>query len=403
MAKEALTYEDIQAWQEEVYLDLHRHPELSMQEHRTRERIAKELRGMGLDPVEIGGGVVATISRGEGPTVLVRADFDGLPVKEATGLEYASTDEATDPDGQTVPVMHACGHDIHVSTLLAAGRLLDSDAYNWKGTLHLLFQPGEETGEGSASMVDDGLAAKLATPNVVLGQHVFCNEIPTGSVGLRPGPFMSTATQVDITFRGVGSHGSMPHLGVDPVLMASATVVRLQGIVARELRPHEFGVVTVGVIEGGSKANVIPDTCKLQLTVRAYSAEVLEQMVSAIERIARAESEASGSPHAPEIYRHPTFPVVDNNATVTEKLGGAFTNAFGADRVCESEPLTASEDFAMIAKAFNAPYCFWALGGSQEGVNIPNHSPFFAPEMQPTLRTGTEALVAAALEFLDTE
>ncbi|GAA0200666.1 amidohydrolase [Corynebacterium riegelii] len=401
MSEKTLTYDSIQEWQEAVYVDFHQHPELSMQEHRTRRRVCEELQAMGIDPIEIGGGVVGTIDRGAGPTVLLRADYDALPVKEETGLPYASTVEVMDREGQKVPVMHACGHDVHIASLLAAGRLLKSGHKDWRGTVHLLFQPGEETGEGSAAMVADGLASKITPPDVVLGQHVFCGDVPTGSVALRSGPFMSTATNVEITFYGVGSHGSMPHLGVDPILMASSAVTRLQGIVSRELNPHEFGVVTVGVISGGSKPNVIPESCTLQLNVRAYSDQVREQILQAIERIAISETQASGGTKMPDITYYQGFPLTENDEEVTSRVARAFKETFGSEQVRESEPLTASEDFSVIADAFGAPYCYWVLGGAEAGVSVPNHSPHFAPQMQPTLRTGAEALVAAALEFLD--
>lgn len=401
MAEQTLTIDSIQDWSEAVYKDLHQHPELSMQEVRTRRRICEELEAMGIDPIEIGGGVVGTIERGEGPTVLMRADFDALPVREETGLPYASTSEVLDADGQKVPVMHACGHDLHTASLLAAGRLLSGAGKEWSGTVHLLFQPGEETAEGAASMVADGLTSKITPPDVVFSQHVICGDTPTGSVALRPGAFMSTATNVEITFYGVGSHGSMPHLSVDPILMASSAVMRMQGIVAREVNPNEFGVVTVGVISGGLKPNVIPESCTLQLNVRAYSDQVREQILQAIERIAVAETHASGGKKMPDITCYQSYPLTKNDDAVTDRVARAFRDAFGSERVLESEPLTASEDFSVIADAFGAPYCYWVLGGAEAGVSVPNHNPHFAPQMQPTLRTGAEALVAAALEFLD--
>lgn len=393
-------YASVEQWQTEIYLDLHRNPELSMQEVRTRGVIARELETLGYRVDKIGGGLVGTLDNGPGATVMLRADFDALPVREETGLDYASTATAVNPEGKTVPVMHACGHDCHVASLLAMGALMMRHREQWSGRLQLLFQPGEETGEGSKSMVADGLVERVDKPDVVLGQHVFCGPVPAGQVGVVPGPFMSTAVNVDITLHGRGSHGSMPHLGVDPIVLAAHVVQRLQTIVARELSPHEFGVVTVGVVEAGTRPNVIPETARLKLNVRAYDEAVRARILAAIERITRGEAVAAGAPREPEFRYYESFPVTDNDDVVASRLTASFGRDLGEKNVHRIEPLTASEDFSVLADAFGAPYCFWLLGGAPEGVSIPNHSPKFAPVLQPTLATGTRALVSAACEYL---
>ncbi|SDS73709.1 amidohydrolase [Corynebacterium timonense] len=393
-------YPAVKDSQEELYIDLHRHPELSMREDRTRGVIVDKLTALGYDVVEVGGGVVGTMTNGEGPTVMLRADFDGLPVKEETGLPYASTDTATDADGNTVPVMHACGHDVHVASLVAMGEMMAAHRGDWSGTLQLLFQPGEENGAGARAMVADGLVDKVARPDVVLGQYVFCDHVPAGHVALSAGPVMATSVNLEITLYGEGSHGSMPHLGVDPVVMASAVVQNLQTIVARVLSPFEFGVVTVGTFHAGTRPNVIPDSAHLGLNVRAYDAKVRERILAAIERIVRAEARAAGAKREPEIVTHTTFPVLDNDECVTERVRKGIAARLGAERIHPADPLTGSEDFPGIPDAFRAPYCYWYLGGAPEGVVIPNHSPAFAPLLQPTLETGAKALAAAALAYL---
>ncbi len=393
-------YPTVQHAQEELYYDLHRHPELSMNEVRTRGVIVEKLGRAGFDVVEIGGGVVGTLGNGEGPTVMLRADFDGLPVKEETGLSYASTDTATDADGNTVSVMHACGHDVHVASLVAMGEMMAANRESWSGTLELLFQPGEEIGAGAIAMVDAGLTEAVKRPDVVLGQHVFCGQVPAGHVAVVPGPFLSTSVNVDITLHGRGSHGSMPHLGVDPIVLAAAVVERLQTIVSRELSPREFGVVTVGTLHAGTRPNVIPETATLGLNVRAYDDGVRDRILAAIERIVTAEAAAAGCPREPEIRHYASYPVTDNDADVAGRLHRAFAGALGEGRVHVAEPQTGSEDFPAIPQAFGVPYCYWGLGGREEGVEIPNHSPHFAPLVQPTLETGAKALAAAALEYL---
>lgn len=388
----------ITPWQEDLYVRFHRHPELSMQESRTLAEITAHLADLGYTTHEIGGGVVGVLTNGEGPTVLFRADIDGLPVEESTGLDYASTDTQVDRDGVDRPVMHACGHDTHITAALGTARLLAANRDAWSGTYLALFQPGEETAEGARSMVDAGLTSRVPRPDVALAQHVLA--IPhADKVGVRSGPFMSTAASLAITVHGRGSHGSMPHLGVDPVLLAASIVTRLQGIVSRETDPGEFAVVTVGSLQAGTKANVIPDRATLLVNVRAYSEEVREQLVAAIGRIVRAECEASGAPREPEIVVSDEYPLTDNDDAVCARVTGAFREALGPDAVIDLPRLPASEDFSVVPDAFGGvPYFYWGFGGYLPDSTVyPNHSPGFAPVMQPTLSTGTSAAVVAIL------
>lgn len=392
--------DEIQGWQEELYVHLHQNPELPMQETETAAEITRRLESYGYEVQQIGGGVVGVLRNGEGPTVLFRADIDGLPVKEATGLPYASTKTQVDRDGVTQPVMHACGHDMHIVGGLGAASLLASNTDAWAGTYVALFQPAEETAEGARSMVADGLVEKVGPIDVALSQHVL-HVLPTGKVGTTVGPFLSTGTCIRVKVTGKGSHGSMPHLGVDPVLMASSIVTRLQGIVAREISPRDFAVVTVGSLQAGTKANIIPNEATLLLNIRAYKNEVREKLLASIERIVRAECAASGAPVEPTFELYDQYPLTDNAAEVTEKVAAAFAAHFGTDRVATLDPQTASEDFSVIPDAFGVPYTYWGFGGFPEGTpGVPNHNPGFGPVMQPTLRTGTEAATVAVLAYL---
>jgi hippurate hydrolase len=392
--------EDTDRWQEKLYEQLHRNPELSMQERETVAEISRRLKGCGYATEEIGGGVVGVLENGEGPTVLFRADIDALPVKEDTGLPYASTKTTTDAGGNTVPLMHACGHDFHIVAGLGAAELLSKARHAWSGTYVALFQPGEETAAGARAMVAEGLVGKVPKPDVALGQHVL--TVPAaGKVGTAAGPMLSTGTCLRVTVHGKGSHGSMPHLGVDPVVLASSIVMRLQTIVSRELAPGQFGVVTVGSLQAGTKANIIPDRAVLLLNIRAYDDAVRDHLLASIERIVLAECQAAASPHSPEIEPYDSYPLTNNDPGVTEKVTAAFVAHFGQGRVETLAPVPASEDFSVIPDAFGVPYTYWGFGGFIEGQElVPNHSPHFDPAMQPTLRTGTEAAVVAALAFL---
>lgn len=388
------------SWQIPLYEDLHAHPELSMREERTRGILVDHLRTHGFAVQEIGGGVVGVLENGDGPVVLHRADFDGLPVEEASGLPYASTARVVDADGVEHPAMHACGHDTHMVTALGAAAVLSAHREDWSGTYIALFQPGEEIAAGARAMVEDGLVDKIPGPDVCLGQHVMPDPV-AGHVALTAGPAMSSAVSMKVVVHGSGSHGSMPHLSVDPVVLAAAIVTRLQTLVAREIAPGDFGVVTVGSLHAGTSANVIPDRATMQLNFRAYDETVLEGLVAGAERIIRAECEAARSPKEPEIELFNRFPLTDNDEAVTARVREALIAQLGQERVKLMPPSTGSEDFSVVPDAFGAPYCYWIFGGFVEGrETFPNHSPFFAPDQQPTLATGTEAALTAILAFL---
>ncbi|MFI5086275.1 MAG: amidohydrolase [Actinomycetales bacterium] len=403
------------SWQEDFYRDLHQHPELSHQEHATAEKVAARLRQFGFQVhTGVGGtGVVGVLRNGDGPTVLLRADMDALPVREATGLPYASTATATDGDGNEVPVAHACGHDAHVACLLGAARLLADGADAWNGTVVALFQPAEETGDGARGMVDDKLASLIPKPDVALAQHVLL--APAGTVGTRPGPLLSAADSLRITVHGRGGHGSMPQATVDPVVLAAMIVVRLQTIVSRETSPGETAVLTVGSLQAGTKSNVIPEKAVLQLNIRTYSEQTRQAILAGIHRIVNAECEASGSPQDAEFESFDRFPLTDNDAESTRRVAAAFSDYFG-DRAGPMDQQTASEDFSDIPSALGTPYTYWRLGCTDPEIyrkaadagrinqDIPvNHSPGFAPVIRPTLETGTQALVVAALAWLAAE
>jgi hippurate hydrolase len=402
----------LQEWQEEAYRALHQHPELSDQEVNTAAMAAGVLREAGYEVHDRIGttGVVGILRNGDGPAVLARADMDALPMKEETGLPYASTDQQTDSSGQAVPVAHACGHDVHVASLMAAARLLAATRSAWHGTFIPLFQPAEELGSGADEMVKAGLARLIPKPDVALAQHVLA--YPSGSVGTLAGPFLSTAASMRITVYGRGSHGSMPQLSIDPVVLAAMIVVRLQAVVAREVAPDDFAVLTVGRVTAGTKSNIIPDHAVIELNIRAYGESTRSLLIKAIERVVRGECLASGSPKDPEFELYDQYPLTSNDPDVTARVTAAFTGYFG-ERAFTVARQSASEDFSRIPDALGVPYTYWALGGIDEkqwhaaeaagrlASDIPgNHSPHFAPVIEPTLKTGTAALVVAALAWL---
>jgi len=405
-------YETIRADQEAFYRELHEHPELSHQETRTADEVARRLTAWGYEVTTgIGGtGVVGVLVNGAGPVVLMRADMDALPVREATGVAYASTVVVTDAAGQSVPVMHACGHDVHVACLLGAARLLAAQRDAWHGTVVALFQPAEEAGDGARGMVDDGLATRIPHPDVALAQHVLAMR--TGRIGSRRGPVFSAAESIRVRVFGRGGHGSMPQNTVDPVVLASAIVVRLQTVVAREMAPDEPAVLTVGSVHGGTKSNIIPDEAVLEINTRSYSEATRRRLRAAIERIVRGECAASGAPREPEFEVYDSFPSTENDPAATARVADAFAAWFG-DQAGELPLQTASEDFSDIPRALGVPYTYWGIGGVDAATwdaavasgtvhfAIPaNHSPLFLPVMQPTLQTGTEALLAAAGAWL---
>jgi hippurate hydrolase len=394
------------------YQDLHRHPELSKQEHRTARLIADGLHPLGFEVTEqVGGtGVVGLLRNGDGPVVMLRADFDALPVEEETGLPYASTVRARDEDGKDVPVMHACGHDMHATCLLGAATLLARGAATWSGTLLVVFQPAEELACGAQDMIDDGLFRRFPAPRIVLGQHV--GPLPAGVIGHASGPVMAASDSARAILYGQGGHGSRPEAAIDPVLMAAHVVTRLQGIVARQVPPTEAAVVTVGKLHAGTKDNIIPDTAELGINLRTYSPAVRDLVRTAIERIISAEATASAAPRDPQIaWTHGT-PVLVSDPAATETTVASFTRYFGADRLMPMPLVTASEDVGVFGEAAGAPTVFWFWGGLDtdtvltalaEGSldSLPgNHSPYFAPVIEPTLTTGVQALTVAARAWL---
>ncbi|MFU8839167.1 MAG: amidohydrolase [Nitriliruptoraceae bacterium] len=396
-----------------LYRDLHQHPELGFAETRTAALAADHLetaryevhRGIGRT------GVAGVLRRGPGPTVLLRADMDALPVREETGLPYASTVTATvDGDGPPVPVMHACGHDVHVTCLLGAADRLAADA-SWSGTLVVVLQPAEELGAGARAMVDDGLYDRVPRPDVVLGQHVA--PLPAGVLGLRGGVAFAASDTLTVTLHGQGAHASRPENAVDPIVLAAAVVLRLQTIVARELPATEPAVVTVGSLHAGTVPNVIPDRATLGLSVRTFDPGVRARVLAAIERIVRGEAAAAGAP-PPEVTHTSSFPAVVNDPAAVERTAAAL----GRLPVHLVDPglVTGSEDVGLLAAAAEAPCCYWLLGGADPAAfaevtgdrelaervaELPgNHSPSFAPVVEPTLTLGVEALVVAAQAWL---
>jgi amidohydrolase len=397
---------------ESLYKDLHAHPELSMQENRTAQIAADRLRASGYEVTTGVGktGVVGLLRNGDGPTILLRADMDALPVKEATGLAYASNVTATGPDGKSVPVMHACGHDMHVTWLAGATTLLAQNRDAWRGTLMPIFQPAEETAQGAQAMIDDGLFKHFPKPDAVLGQHVMVGS--AGVLGSRAGVVTSAGDSLQIRMFGRGAHGSMPQASIDPVVMAAATVLRLQTIVSREIAATDAAVVTIGSLQAGTKENVIPDEAIIKLNVRTFDEAVRKRVLAAIERIVNAEAEASGAPKKPEITPLDRYSLVRNDPAAAKRVGDAFRLYFSTGRVQETGPTTASEDFGSFGAAWGAPSVFWFVGGTDPDVyaeakkegklgDIPtNHNPRFAPVIHPTLETGVEALVVAAQAWL---
>lgn len=397
---------------EAIYKDLHQHPELSMAETRTARIAADYLQGLGYDVTRgVGGtGVVGVLHNGDGPTVMLRADMDALPMAEATGLPYASTARATDEEGVEVDVAHSCGHDMHVTWLMGVAHLMAAHRDAWRGTLMAVFQPGEEVARGARSMIDDGMIERFPKPDVILGQHVMVGA--SGTLGYRSGTILSAGDSIKVKLFGRGSHGSQPQTSIDPVIMAASTTLRLQTIVSREISPRDSAVLTVGALQAGTKENIIPDDATLKLNMRTFDEDVREYMLGAIRRICCAECAASNAPREPEFTKLSSYPLTINDAQTTERVRAAFDAHFGA-RAYETDPVAASEDFSVFGREWGVPYAFWFIGGTDPDTfrkalqekklnEIPaNHSPKFAPVLDPTLRTGLEAMLCAAGAWLD--
>ncbi len=395
---------------EAFYVDLHQTPELSLHEEKTSAKLAAKLGALGYEVTEkVGGfGVVAVMKNGSGPTVLIRADMDALPVEEKTGLPYASRVVAKNDAGVDVPVMHACGHDVHMTSLVGAATLLARAKKSWRGTLVLVGQPAEELGGGALRMVNDHFLARFPKPDYAIALHD-TPALPSGTIGYTPGFALAAADAVDITVYGRGGHGSRPEATVDPIVIAARIVTALQTIVAREVSPFDAAVVTVGSIHGGTKHNIIPDEVKLQLTVRSYKPEVRRRVLASIERIARGEAEAAGAPKAPLVVtggHGPTY----NDPALTRRIAASLTRTFGADHVVEAPPVMGGEDFGEFGKAAGAPSLIFWLGASPPAAwaaaagdvtKLPSlHSSNWAPDREPTLKAGATALVVAAMELL---
>ncbi len=397
-----------------LYVDLHRNPELSLQEEKTAAKLAARLRELGYEVTErVGGhGVVGVLRNGTGPVVMIRTDLDALPIREATGLPYASTVEARSATGETVPVMHACGHDVHMASWVGAAALLVRERASWRGTLVFVGQPAEEVLNGAAAMIDDGLMTRFPRPDAVLGLHV-SSLIPAGQVAVVSGPASAASNGVDITIHGRGGHGAAPHLTVDPLLIAARTVVTLQTIVAREVNPLDPAVVTVGTLHAGTKRNIIADEADLQLTVRSYKPEVQQQLLTAIQRIAEGEAAAAGAPRKPDVRIDPneTSEVVVNDPALAARLEAALRRGLGDSNVAAHGPVMASEDFGVFGRVAGVPSVQLRIGAPEPGAFAaaraegryppgPHNSGF--ADRGRVLRAGTAALTLSALELLGT-
>ena len=407
-----------------VYKMLHANPELSHYEEKTSAFVAKELRTLGYSVTErigkydrpewVGYGVAAVLKNGEGPVVLVRADMDALPVEEKTGLPYASKVRAKNDAGQEVGVMHACGHDVHITTLLGTARMLMQLRDQWRGTLVLIGQPAEETIDGAKAMINDGLYSKVPRPDYAIALHDH-GEIEAGKIGYTSGFALASSTSVDITVRGIGGHGSTPQVAKDPIVVAAQIVMALQTIVSRETSPLDPAVVTVGTIHGGTKRNIIPEEVKLQLTVRAYKEAVREKLIASIERIAQGTAIAAGIPAelAPIVKVSETeiTPATYNDPALTERLTSAFAKALGVENVVQWPQIMGSEDFGRFGlEGHQIPTVLFWVGAAdpakvaeskRTGKLLPGaHSPLFAPLPEPTIRTGVKAMTSAVLELM---
>ncbi len=399
----------------DLYLYLHQHPELSFYETETAKRMAAELKQAGFAVTEhVGGnGIVGVLSNGNGPVVLVRTDIDALPVKEETGKPYASTVQATDESGATVDVMHACGHDVHMTSWVGAARALAKMKDQWKGTVVFIGQPAEERNGGAKAMLDDGLYTRFPKPDYGIALHV-SPVIEAGKVGVRPEYAFAFVDFMDITVHGFGGHGAYPHTTIDPVLLAARIIVDLQTIVSREISPLQPAVVTVGSIHGGTKGNIIPNEVKLELTMRSYSDDVRNAIIEKIRRICAGVAMSAGLPEDqyPECkLKNEYCPSVYNEPALTERLAGIFRKTLGQDKVVLADPVMAGEDFSYYGRTDDKiPTCQFWLGvvekekieaAARGALTLPSlHSSLFAPDPKPSIRTGVISLTAAVMDLL---
>ncbi len=406
----------------ETYKHLHRNPELSHHEEKTSALLAAELRKLGYTVTERVGkyadgsqayGVVAILQDGAGPRVAIRTDMDALPVVEKTGLDYASTVRSTNAQGQDVGVMHACGHDIHMTVLLGVAHEMADRKSQWHGTLMLIGQPSEETIDGARAMLADGLYERFGKPDFVLSEHDDSTHA-AGSVALKSGPMLASSTSIDVTMRGVGAHGSAPQLSKDPVLMAAEFIVLAQTIVARQIDPQQPAVLTVGMIHGGAKRNIIPEEVTMGLTLRTYSDKVRDQIIADVRRTADGIATGYGVPQdrMPVVTVSETeiTPVEANEPVLTERMRKVAITALGADHVDPADSVMGSEDVGLFSLDGKIPAMMFRLGAAdpaklahaqETGVPLPGpHSPLFAPVYAPTIETGVIAMTAMALDLL---
>ncbi len=412
----ALAGDALETWLDEnlasvvaLYKELHQTPELSFQEEQTSARLAAELRDSGCEVTErVGGfGVVGLLANGTGPVIMLRADMDGLPVVEQTGVAYASRVTTNDARGATVGVMHACGHDIHMANLIGVVRYLSTHREAWSGTLMVICQPAEERGSGAAAMLADGLFGRFPRPEYAIALHV-SPAIPAGQVGYRAGYAMANVDSVDVTIRGRGGHGAYPHTTIDPVVIAARLILDLQTIVSREIKPIEPAVITVGSIRGGTKHNIIGNECTLQLTVRSYAPTVRRQLLDAIERKARAAAQSSDAPE-PVVSTSEGTPALYNDDRLVARLAPVFLRVLGKENTIEMEPSMGGEDFSRYGLA-GVPILMYSVGAivperleayrENDGQPPSLHSASFFPDPEPTLRTAMLTMTSAVLELM---
>ena len=394
-----------------LYIDLHKNPELSTKEQRTSARMAEELRKLGYEVTAgVGGtGVVGVLRNGKGPTVLLRTELDALPVEEKTGLPYASTATGVNPQGQTVPVMHACGHDVHMAGWTGAATLLARMKDRWRGTVLMIAQPAEETVQGARAMIADGLFARFPKPDFALAVHD-SSELPAGKVYFVPGPAMASVDSVDVTIFGRGGHGAKPDTTVDPIVIAARTVLAFQTLVSREKDPLEPAVLTVGSIHGGTKYNIIPDEVKLQITLRTFNPEVRKLLLSGIERTAKTEAAAARAPKDPLVKVSESQDSTYNDPPLTRRLAAVLAKQLGAENVQEIRPEMVAEDFGEFGKAAGVPSVQLRVGAvepsryeasKKAGAPLPSlHSSGFAPDRERTIKAAATVLTFSALELL---
>ncbi len=395
-----------------LYVDLHEHPELSSHETQTAAKLASRLRSLGYDVTEhVGGtGVVAVLKNGAGPTILLRTELDALPVLEKTGLPYASKVVAKDDSGKEVPVMHACGHDVHMASIVGTAQVMAETKNTWHGTLVLIGQPAEETISGAKAMIADGLMTKFPKPDVLIALHVG-NGLPAGKVGVTPGPMSSNADSLKITIFGKGAHGSQPQNSIDPIVLGAKIVLALQTIPSREVRPGEPVVVTVGYFQSGLKNNIIPDEAKLGLTIRTYDQNVRKKVLASIDRIVKGEAEAAGVTKLPLVVHDEATNAVYNDPALAARMTKVLDEALGKNNVEQEPPSMTSEDFSYFVEQ-GIPGFYFSLGGADpqkyaeakaSGESLPsNHSPLFAPDAKPAIETGITAEVAVLRSLFST-